>query len=121
MATVTIYGTYDSPSTQDAREYFRDGDGSVRYVDLTYKAIDAVDMQRFLAGYSLTELVDTEGAEYGRLLGARASVPNGELLSKIGQTPGLLRLPLVRGGGRLAVGDDETQWRRIAAGISSKG
>ena len=121
MATVTIYGLDNSEATKDARDYFRECDGSVRYVDLSIHGIDSVDLQRFLWAFPLADLVDTEGSAYRELAGNRAGVPSSELMSRIGVTPGLLRLPLVRGGGRFAVGDDEQGWNRIALGISSKG
>ena len=121
MASVTIYGIDNCDSTRLAREYFSDCDGSVRYVDLSSRAIDALDLQRFLWAFSLNELVDTEGAAYGELAGKRTSVPEGEVLAGFTRAPSLLRLPLVRGGGRFAIGDDEKAWQRIALGISSKG
>lgn len=121
MATVTIYGLDNSESTKDARDYFLECDGSVRYVDLSIHGIDSVDLHRFLCAFPLADLVATEGTTYKELAGKRDAVPQGELMSRIGLTPGLLRLPLVRGGGRLAVGDDEKGWSRIALGISSKG
>lgn len=121
MSIVTIYGTDNCESTRQARAYFSDCDGSVRYVDLGSRAIDAMDLQRFLWAFSLSELVDTAGAAYGELAGKRTSVPEGEVLAGFTRAPSLLRLPLVCGGGRFAVGDDEKAWRRIALGISSKG
>ena len=121
MATVTIYGTYESESTRQAQDYFQDCDGSVRYVDLWARPMDAMVLYHFLWEFPVRELVDMEGAAYQQLAGKRESVPDGELLSKIGSTPGLLRLPLVRCGGHLVVGNDERGWGRIAAGISSKG
>lgn len=121
MSIVTIYGTDQCDATRQARDYFSDCDGSVRYVDLSCRAMDAMDMQRFLWAFALNELVDTEGAAYQQLAAKRTSVPSGEILAGIPRAPGLLRLPLVLGGGRFAIGDDERGWRKIAAGISSKG
>ena len=121
MATLTIYGLDNSEATKYARHYFRDHDGSVRYVNLGIQGLDGVELQRFLWSFRLMDLIDTDGDSYRTLAGDRSSVPAGELMSRIGRTPGLLRLPLVRRGGRLAVGDDEDAWDRIAIGISSKG
>jgi arsenate reductase-like glutaredoxin family protein len=121
MAIVTIYGVNNSESTREARDYFSDCDGSVRYVDLSCRAMDAMDMQRFLWAFSLSELVDTAGAAYGELAAKRTSVPEGEILAGFSRAPSLMRLPLVLGGGRFAIGDDERAWQRIALGLSSKG
>jgi len=121
MASVTIYGVNNSESTRLARDYFSDCDGSVRYVDLSCRAMDSLDMQRFLWEFSLRELVDTEGAAYGELAAKRTNVPEGELLAGFTRAPSLMRLPLVLGGGRFAIGDDERAWQRIALGLSSKG
>lgn len=121
MSIVTIYGIDQCDSTREARDYFSDCDGSVRYVDLSSRAIDAMDMQRFLWAFSLSELVDTAGAAYQELAAKRASVPSGEILAGFSRAPSMMRLPLVLGGGRCAIGDDERAWQRIAAGISSKG
>ena len=119
MSIVTIYGIDSCDSTRLARDYFSDSDGSARYVDLSCRAMDAMDLQRFLWAFPLSELVDTAGAAYQELAAKRASVPEGEILAGFSRAPSLLRLPLVLGGGRFAVGDDEKAWRRIALGISS--
>lgn len=121
MAIVTIYGIDQCDSTREARDYFSDCDGSVRYVDLRCRAMDAMDLQRFLWAFPLSELVDTAGAAYQELAAKRASVPEGEILAGFSRAPSMMRLPLVLGGGRFAIGDDERAWQRIALGLSSKG
>ncbi|MEA2622972.1 MAG: hypothetical protein QOH61_1882 [Chloroflexota bacterium] len=37
------------------------------------------------------------------------------MLDRLSTNPGLLRLPLVRSGTELAVGVDETAWKRMVA------
>lgn len=116
-----IYGLPNCDATRDARRFFREYDIPVRFVDLSISPLDGSDLSNFLSTFPLSALIDSDSTVYAALAAKRDRVPDSELLSQIRVAPSLLRLPLIRSGSRLALGDDEDRWEIIAAGISSKG
>jgi arsenate reductase len=115
MANIQIFGVKNSQATRAAERFFKERRATIQMVDLKKKAIAAGEIKRFVERFGWTGLVDTEGKTYieAGLKYLKLSEP--ELIERIERDPGLLRLPLVRGGKLVSVGRDETSWNAMLA------
>ena len=87
---------------------------SIQFVDLKTKPMSAGEIRRFIQRFGLDGLLDTEGAAYVDAGLKYMKMSEAELLERVARTPALLRLPLVRAGNLLAVGQDEASWKAMA-------
>jgi len=65
--------------------------------------------------FGLRGLLDTEGTSYAEEGLKYLKLADSELLTRIEKNPKLLRLPLVRAGKRLSLGEDKESWNDILA------
>ena len=88
---------------------------ALSFVDLSRRPIAAGELRRFGQRFGAAQLVDSESRPYrdGGLAWLRLA--DDEWFARLLAEPRLLRLPLVRAGDRLAVGDDEPAWRGLLA------
>lgn len=116
MAIVQIFGLRNSGATRAAERFFKERRAAIQLVDLKQKPMAPGEIKRFIERFSLAGLLDSEGKTYvdGGLKYLKLS--DAELLGRIERAPQLLRLPLVRAGQRLSVGDDENSWKAMLAG-----
>jgi arsenate reductase-like glutaredoxin family protein len=114
MTNVQIFGVKGSQATRAAERFFKERRIPIQMVDLAKKPMAPGEIRRFIERFGLAALLDTEGKAYvdGGLKYLR--VTDAELLGRIEREPKLLRLPLVRCGGKVAVGQDEESWRAMA-------
>lgn len=110
---VQIFGRKDSRETQRGRRFFQERRTAVAFVDLAVRPMAPTELRRFADTLGATALVDREGRRYRELGLAWLTISDGELLARLGDDPGLLRLPLVRRGNAFAAGPDETAWKAI--------
>ena len=71
------------------------------------------EIKRFIDRFGLSGLLDTEGKTYIDGGFKYLKLTDAELLAKIERNPGLLRVPLVRAGNRLSIGQDEEAWKAM--------
>jgi arsenate reductase (glutaredoxin) len=73
------------------------------------------EIGRFIDHFGLAGLLDIQGKAYvdGGL--AYLKLSESELLSRIEREPMLLRLPLIRAGNQLSIGQDEAAWKAMVA------
>jgi len=115
MATVQIFGVKNSPATRAAERFFKERRAAIQIVDLKTKAMAAGEIKRFVERFGWSGLLDREGKAYleGGLQYLKLS--ERELIERIEREPALLRLPLVRGGKVLSIGQDEESWKAMLA------
>ena len=115
MANVQIFGVKNSSATRAAERFFKERRAAVQMVDLKKKAIAAGEIKRFVERFGWNGLLDTGGKAYieGGLQYLKLS--EADLLQRIEREPALLRLPLVRGGKLLSIGQDEESWKAMLA------
>lgn len=115
MVSVQIFGVKNSPATRAAERFFKERRIAIHFVDLKQKPMSAGEIRRFVEKFGLPALVDRESVAYvdGGLKYLKLS--DAELLGKIEREPKLLKLPLVRGGNKLSVGQDEEAWKSMLA------
>src|ERR1017187_1588293 len=113
MATVQIFGVKNSPATRAAERVFKERRTTSQMVELKKKAIAAGEIKRFVEHLGWSGLLDTEGRAYieGGLKYLKLS--ESELMRRIEREPGLLRLPLVRNGRLVSLGQDEESWKAM--------
>ena len=107
---VQVFGRRDSRDTQKALRFFRERRVPVHFVDVAVRPPAPGELRRFAERVGTSGLVDTEGRRYRDLGLGYMRFGDAELFERLLADPGLLRLPLVRRGGQLAVGAAEKDW-----------
>ena len=116
MASVQIFGLKNSQATRAAERFFKERRAEIHMVDLQKKSIAAGEIKRFVEKFGWTALLDTEGKAYVAAGLKYLKVTEAELLGRIEREPALLRLPLVRGGKLVSIGNDPESWTGMLAG-----
>jgi Spx/MgsR family transcriptional regulator len=114
--TVQIFGVKNSATTRAAERFFKERRVTIHMVDLKQRPMSPGEIKRFLDRYGWSGLLDTEGKSYEDAGLKYLRVSDSELLGRIERDPKLLRLPLVRGSNKLAVGQDEESWKAMLSG-----
>ena len=73
----------------------------------------AGEIKRFVDRFGLMGLVDIEGKPYVDAGLGYMKLSDSELLSRIASEPKLLRLPLIRAGNQISIGQDEASWKAM--------
>lgn len=113
---IQIFGIKNSAATRAAERFFKERRIAIQMVDLKQRPIAPGEIKRFLDKFGWDALLDKEGAAYVDAGLKYMRMPDPQLLAKIEREPRLLRLPLVRGGKLLAVGQDDAGWKAMLAG-----
>ena len=113
-ATVQIFGVKNSSASRAAQRFFKERRIGVQFVDLQQKGFAPAEIRRFVDRFGWEKLLDVEGKHYQDAGLKYLKVSEPELLSKIEREPKLLKLPLVRCGKHLSVGEDTNTWREMA-------
>jgi len=114
---VQVFGIRKSAATRTALRFFAERRIRVHFVDLQVRPASPGELRRFVQRFGVEALLDRDGRRFTDL-GLRAARYGEERwLDRLAQEPLLLRMPLVRAGGRLTIGAAEDEWRAwIAAG-----
>ena len=115
MANVQIFGVKNSSATRAAERFFKERRAAIQMIDLKKKAIAAGEIKRFVDRFGWNGLLDTEGKAYIDSGLKYLKLSEGELMQRIEREPSLLRLPLVRGGKLVSVGQAEDSWKAMLA------
>jgi arsenate reductase-like glutaredoxin family protein len=115
MVSVQIFGVKNSQATRAAERFFKERRAAIHMVDLKKKAMAAGEIKRFVERFGWAGLVDAESRPYvdGGLKYLKLS--EAELMGRVEREPALLRLPLVRGGKLVSIGNDEESWKAMLA------
>jgi arsenate reductase-like glutaredoxin family protein len=71
------------------------------------------EIRRFVQRFGLDKLIDTESSAWIDAGLRYLKMTEADLLARVESDPKLLRLPLVRSGNRLSVGQDEAAWKEM--------
>lgn len=113
MVNVQIFGLKGSQATRAAERFFKERRVTIHVVDLKQKPLAPGEINRFIQRFGLPALLDSEGKAYVDAGLKYLRMPDSELLGRIERDPKLLRLPLVRAGARLSIGQDEESWKAM--------
>ncbi len=112
--SVQIFGVKNSQATRAAERFFKERRFQIHYVDLKVKPLAAGELRRFTQKFgSLEALLDKEGKEWKEAGLGYLRLGEAEMLARLEKEPKLLKLPLVRCGNLLAVGQDEAGWKAM--------
>ena len=113
MTNVQIFGIKNSNATRAAERFFKERRIAIQFVDLKQKPMSPGEIKRFIERFTLPGLLDTESKAYVDGGFKYLKMTDAEWLGKIERNPGLLRVPLVRSGNKLAIGQDEETWKAM--------
>jgi arsenate reductase (glutaredoxin) len=108
---VQIFGIKKSADTRKALRFFAERRVKTHFVDLQERPASPGELKRFAQKFGAQALVDRQSRRFGDLGLASAHLSDDRWIEKLAAEPMLLRLPLVRCGKLLAVGDAAETWR----------
>lgn len=113
---VQLFGRKDSRGSQRAIRFFRERRVDVSYVDVAVRPPAPRELRRFAERFGADALLDGDSRSYREGgLGYMRLTPD-DVMERLIDDPGLLRLPLVRCGDLLTVGVDEAAWKEWLTG-----
>jgi arsenate reductase len=113
MTNVQIFGVKNSHATRAAERFFKERRVQIQMVDLKQKPMSPGEIKRFIDRFGFQGLLDTEGKAYVDGGFKYLKMSDAEWLGKIERNPGLLRVPLVRSGKLISIGQDEEAWKAM--------
>lgn len=113
MVNVQIFGLKNSHSVRAAERFFKERRIAVHFVDLNEKPMSPGEINRFIDRFGLMTLVDTSGKAWVEAGLQYLKLTDEELLTRVRQEPRLLKLPLVRSGRQLSIGQHEAAWKEM--------
>jgi arsenate reductase-like glutaredoxin family protein len=108
---VQVFGIKKSPDTRKALRFFAERRVKTHFVDLQERAASPGELNRFAQRFGVEALVDRDSRRFAELGLAAARLSDERWLEKLVAEPLLLRMPLVRHGPQLTVGDAVETWR----------
>jgi arsenate reductase (glutaredoxin) len=109
---VQIFGVKKSADTRKALRFFAERRVKTHFVDLQERPASPGELNRFIQKFGVDALVDRTSRRFGDLgLGAAQLSPE-RWRDKLVAEPLLLKMPLVRNGPQLTIGDGESVWRQ---------
>ena len=114
--TVQMFGLRKSASTRAAERFFKERRIKVHFVDLAVKPISKGELARFQQKFGTDGVLDKESRAYEASGLPYLRLSEEGFLAKLADFPGALRLPLVRGGKLLSVGEDQASWAQMVQG-----
>jgi arsenate reductase len=106
-----VFGFTDCQDTRKAQRFFKERGVTVHFVDMKERPAARGELRRFEEKFGAAALIDREGARF-KALGLRVAGDSPQrMLEKALTEPRLLRTPLVRLGGRVAIGHAPEAWR----------
>ena len=110
MPDIHVFGRADSAATRAALRFFRERRVAVHSSDLRKRPIAAGELRRFVQKLGAGALLDVEGRAYRDKGLGHLRLDDTEIVARLLADANLLRLPLVRFGAFVTVGQDEATW-----------
>jgi arsenate reductase-like glutaredoxin family protein len=111
--SVQIFGVKSSQAARAAERFFKERRIQIHMVDLKQRPMAAGEIKRFIDKFGLNGLLDTEGKAYAAAGLQYLKLSETQLLARFEREPTLLRLPFVRCGNRISIGQDEASWKAM--------
>ena len=107
---VQIFGVKKSPDTRKALRFFAERRVKTHFVDLQERAASPGELRRFAQKFGVQALVDRESRRFADAGLGAAHLSDERWLDKLAEEPLMLRMPLVRYGSQLTVGEATAAW-----------
>src|SRR5918911_1697365 len=98
---VQIFGTKKSAETRKALRFFAERRVRTPFVALQERAASPGELRRFAQKFGVAALVDRDSRRFAELGLRSATLSDDRWLDRLAEEPLLLRVPLVRNGGKL--------------------
>ena len=108
---VQIFGIKKSVDTRKALRFFAERRVKTHFVDLEERPASPGELNRFAQKFGAEALVNRQSRRFADLGLGTARLSNDRWVEKLALEPLLLRMPLVRYGQQLTVGDATDTWR----------
>jgi arsenate reductase len=108
---VQIFGIKKSADTRKALRFFAERRVKTHFVDLEERPASPGELNRFAQKFGAEALVNRQSRRFADLGLGTARLSNDRWVEKLALEPLLLRMPLVRYGQQLTVGDARDTWR----------
>ena len=119
--TIQVFGFKNCPDTRKALRFFSERRVAVHFVDLDERPAARGELRRFEEKFGAAALINREHPRFRALgLHVRGDSPQ-RMLERALTEPRLLRTPLVRIGGAVALGDAPGEWKaRLDQSLNSR-
>jgi arsenate reductase-like glutaredoxin family protein len=107
---VQIFGIKKSPDTRKALRFFAERRVKTHFVDLQERAASPGELRRFAQKFGVEALIDRGSRTFLDLGLGSARLSEDRWLDKLVEKPLMLRMPLVRHGSQLTLGDATEIW-----------
>ena len=111
---VQIIGTAKSSVTRKAQRFFSERRVSFVFSDLKKRAPAPGELRKWVQRFGVEGVLDPSSSTYRDQGLQYVSASEEDWLERMSADPGMLRLPLVRCGRDVSVGDDPDAWGRFA-------
>jgi arsenate reductase (glutaredoxin) len=112
---IQIFGIRKSAETRKALRFFAERRVKTHFVDLQERAASAGELRRFVQKFGIEAMLDRQSRRFADLGLGAARLSDDGWLDKLVAEPLLLRMPLVRHGSQLTVGDATEAWQTWTA------
>jgi arsenate reductase-like glutaredoxin family protein len=112
---VQVFGVHKDAAVRKALRFFAERRIRTHFVDFTTRGPSRGELKRFADRFGAEALIDRAARRFAELGLAPARYGAEKWLELLVSEPLLLRLPLTRCGSKVAVGHDETAWKRWIA------
>jgi arsenate reductase-like glutaredoxin family protein len=108
---VQVFGTKKSAETRKALRFFSERRIKTHFVDLAERAASLGELRRFAQKFGVERMLDRDSRRFADLGLRQALYSPDYWLDKLVDEPLMLRMPLVRNGSKLTIGDAEAEWK----------
>jgi arsenate reductase (glutaredoxin) len=116
---VQVFGLAKSRATRKAQRYFSDRRVPVSYHDLRKRRPSPGELRKWVQRFGVDGVLDRESRAYRDQGLSYVSASEEDWIQRLSADPSPLRLPLVRCGKDLAVGDDVEAWERFVRAVKA--
>jgi arsenate reductase-like glutaredoxin family protein len=108
---VQIFGIKKNADTRKALRFFAERRVKTHFVDLQERPASPGELKRFTQRFGIDALIDRDSRRFAELGLGAARLSDERWLDKLVAEPLLLRMPLVRQGSQLTLGEATEIWR----------
>jgi arsenate reductase len=111
---VQMLGLAKSQATRKAQRFFKERRVAFHFNDLGKRAPTPGELRKWVQRFGVEAVLDPESKAYQEQGLQWVSASDDDWLERMAREPAVLRLPLIRCGKDLSVGDDPAAWARLA-------
>jgi arsenate reductase len=109
---IQIFGVQKDADTRKALRFFKERRIQVHFVDFKIKGPSKGELRRFIDKFGVDALIDREAKRFQTLGLQAAHYGPDRWLEIVADEPLILRMPLVRNGKHVTIGNSDDEWKR---------